>query len=184
MATSRGGPEVRRFIAQLPKQIETKVLRGAARVAANVVADEARRRLGGKRAKTASGAMVLIANAVKVVTRQVPGAIVAKVQLKGEGAYVGRWLEWGTAPHFITVQDSAREGRSVNRINRLAREGSLVIGTQFVGASVWHKGADASPFMRVSLDLRETEAIAAAQAYINSRVTRKGIIGDDEGDAS
>ncbi len=183
MATSRGGAEVRRFIAQLPNQLETRVLRGAARTAANVVADEARRRLGGKRAETAGGAMVLIADAVKVATRQVPGAVVAKVQLKGEGAYVGRWLEWGTAPHLITVHDSVREGRSVNRINRLAREGSLVIGSNFVGASVQHPGAQPSPFMRVSLDLRETEAIAAAQAYINSKVTRKGIIGDDEGDA-
>lgn len=184
MATSRGGADVRRFIAQLPKQIETKVLRGAAKAAANVVAEEAKRRLGNRRAETADGTSVLIADAIKVVSRQVPGAIVAKVQLKGPGAYVGRWLEYGTAPHLISVQDSAREGRSVNRINKLAREGSLVIGNQFVGASVWHKGAREVPFMRVSLDLREREAFAAAQSYINSRVTRKGIIGDDGGDAA
>lgn len=184
MATSSGGADVRRFIAQLPGQIEMKVLRGAARAAANVVANEAKLRLGNRRAKTGAGTSVLIADAVKVATRQVPGAIVAKVQLKGEGAYVGRWLEYGTAPHLISVQDSAREGRSVSRINRLAREGSLVIGNQFVGASVQHPGAQPQPFMRVSLDLREREAFAAAQSYINSKVTRKGIIGDDEGDAA
>lgn len=183
MATSRGGAEVRRYMAELPGQIERKVLRGAARAAADVVADEAKLRLGGRRADTGDGAEVLIADAVKVATRQEPGLIIAKIRLKGPGAYVGRWLEYGTAPHLISVADSVRQGRSVNRINRLAREGSLVIGDTFVGASVHHPGARPQPFLRVSLDTRESEAFAAAQSYINSKVTRAGIIGDDEGDA-
>lgn len=185
MATSRGGADVRRFLAQLPGQIETKVLRGAARVAAKVVAEEAKQRLGSKRAETATGASVLIADAVKVRTKLAPNAAaIGKVIMKGPGAYVAPWLEYGTAPHLISVADSVSEGRTVKRINKLAREGSLVIGDKFVGASVEHPGFDEMPFLRPSLDLRFNDAVAAAQAHINSKVTRKGIIGDDEGDAA
>jgi hypothetical protein len=184
MATSRGGSDVRRFIAQLPHQLEQKVLRGAGRAAGKVVQAEAKDRLGPRQAETASGTKVLIADALRVRTKQEPGRIVVRIQLKGPGAYVGRWLEYGTAPHLISVHDEVRDGMSINRINKLSREGSLKIGGKFVGASVMHDGAKRKPFMRISLDTRFDDAVAAAQSYINSRVTRSGIIAgpDAEGD--
>lgn len=168
MATVKGLSDVKRFIANLPGQLESKVLRGAARAAANVVADEARIRSISDE----------VTKAIKVSASSKGGRITAKVQVKGPGAYIAPWLEYGTAPHFISVDDSQRQGMSVNRINTLRKEGkSLVIGGKFVGDTVFHPGASAHPFLRVSLDTKEAEAIAAAQSYINSRVTKAGIVG-------
>lgn len=182
MATSRGKSDVVRFIAQQRALIEEKLLRGAGRAGAKVLREEARHRLGGRTAETSAGTKVLIADALKIVVRSKPGMITAKVILKGPGAYVGRWLEYGTRPHLISAHVEVREGRSINRINKLAREGSLVIGGKFVGASVWHDGAKKKPFMRVSLDTREADARAAMQTYINKHVTRKGIVIGKEGE--
>jgi hypothetical protein len=170
MATSKGSAGVKRFLSQIPADIETKVLRGAARAAANVVAEEARLRSISKE----------VTDAITVRGSTKGGQIVAKVQVVGKGAYLAPWLEYGTAPHLISVSDKAREGLSVNRINRLAKEGSLVIGGKFVGESVQHPGARAHPFLRPALDSKEAEAIAAAQSYINARVSRAGITGSAE----
>lgn len=188
MPTVRGAAEVKRFIAGLPAQLEAKVLRGAARAAANVVADEARSR----------SISPDVTGAIKVAVKVEDGRVVAKVQVKGQGAYMAPWLEYGTAPHFISVDDSQRAGRSAARINALEQEGSaliagarrvnnegpkgsIVIGGQFVGTTVHHPGARAHPFLRVSLDVKEAEALAAAQSYISARVTRAGISGIVEG---
>jgi len=171
MPTVRGASGVKRFIASLPAQLEAKVLRGAARAAANVVADEARSR----------SISPDVTAAIKVAVKAEDGRVVAKVQVKGPGAYIAPWLEYGTEPHFISVDDGQRGGISVNRINKKSKEGALVIGGQFVGATVHHPGARAHPFLRVSLDVKEAEALAAAQSYISARVTRAGITGTAEG---
>jgi hypothetical protein len=174
MASVRGSADVKRFLAQIPVDLETKVLRGAARAAANVVAEDAKRR----------SISQAVTDAIKVRGSTKGGHIVAKVQVVGKGSYLAPWLEYGTAPHLISVSDKAREGRSVNRINRLAKEGSLVIGGQFVGESVQHPGARAHPFLRPALDSQEGEAIAAAQSYINARISRAGITGSAEPEGS
>ena len=170
MGTSRGGADVRRFMAALPGQIERKVLRGAARAAANVVATEAKERSISSE----------VAGAVKVAVKAEEGRVVAKVQVKGPGAYIAPWLEYGTDPHFISVDESQRRGMSVGRVNRLGKEGSLVINGQFVGTTIHHPGARPHPFLRPALDAKEGEAIAAAQGFINARVRPAGITGDDE----
>lgn len=183
MATVRGRSEVQRFLAALPGQLEAKLLRGAARAAATVVADDAKTRLGGRHAVVSGDTKVLIADAIKVVTKNEPGRVIAKVQVKGPGAYVAPWLEYGTAPHFISVDDAQREGRSVNRINRLEKEGSLVIGGKFVGKTVHHPGARPHPFLRPALDTKRAEAIRAAQEHINARIGHNGgPLLADEGD--
>lgn len=171
MPVVRGKAAVRRFMGQLPSEIENKLLRGAARAAANVVAVEARDRSVSSE----------VSAAIKVRTAREDVLVIAKVQVRGPGAYIAPWLEYGTAPHFISVDDSQRGGMSVRRINKLEKEhGSLVIGGKFVGRTVWHPGAEAHPFLRVSLDLKEGEARAAAQRYINSRVGPSGITGAAE----
>jgi hypothetical protein len=176
MPTVKGRAEVRSFIGSLPGQIEAKLLRGAARAAANVVADEVRETTQSDEVR----------GAVKVATKREDGRVIAKVQAKGEGAWLAPWEEYGTAPHFISVDDSQRGGRSVARINRLAKEPgsshSLVIGGQFVGKTVFHPGARPHPVFRPALDRKEGEAISAAQSYINARVTPAGITGQPEGD--
>lgn len=175
MPKVRGRAEVRRFIEQVPAELKSKVLRGAARAAAKVVAEEAKERSISEQ----------VSNAIKVATSAKDGRVIAKVQVKGEGAFIAPWLEYGTDPHFISVDDSQRKGLSVARINKLQKDnpGSLVIGGTFVGTTVFHPGAQARPFLRPALDVKEAEAIAAAQAFINSRVTRAGIVGAaDQGD--
>lgn len=171
MPTVRGKAEVRGFIRRIPVELP-KVLRGAARAAANVVADEARERTQSHEVR----------GAIKVATAKGDGGtIIAKVQVKGPGSYLAPWEEYGTRPHLISVDESQRNGMSIGRINRLANEPgsnhSLVIGGNFVGQTVLHPGARPHPFLRPALDVKGPEAIAEAQAYINARVSRSGITG-------
>ncbi len=172
MVTVKGKSAVKAYIAAVPGQLQDRVLRGAARAAANVVADEAK-------ARTQSHE---VAGAIKVATRREEGRVIASVQVKGPGAYLAPWEEYGTAPHFISVDDSQRGGLSVRKINDQAKTGSLVIGGQFVGKTVYHPGAQPHPFLRPALDTKESEAMAAARGYIAARVGPAGITGTDEGD--
>lgn len=168
MPTVRGKSDVKRFIAQIPAELENKVLRGAARAGAKVVADEIKARTPSEDVR----------DGVRIRTQLGTGRIVVKIDVKpGWARSVGTWLEYGTAPHFITVDDSQREGMSAGRINKLGKAGTLVIGGKPVGKTVHHPGARPQPTFRPALDAKEGEAIAAAQGYINSRVTRSGIVG-------
>ncbi|HEY0130116.1 MAG TPA: HK97 gp10 family phage protein [Allosphingosinicella sp.] len=176
MPTVRGKEAVKSFIGLIPAELEDKVFRGAARAAATVVATEAK-------ARTHSSE---VRGAIKVsVRRPEAGQVLALVQVKGPGSYIAPWEEYGTAPHLISVDESQRGGMSIGRINRLAKDPdsnhSLVIGGKFVGKTVLHPGARAHPFLRPALDIKEAAAVAAAQGYINSRVTRAGITGGPEG---
>lgn len=191
MATRRGVPEMKRHLELLAEHLRSRVIPAAARAGAKVIAQEARDILGDRRAETAGGAKVLIADAVKVRMRRREGGVVARVTLDGPGAYVGNWLEYGTAPHFISVDASQSSGMTAARINkaeaggrrivggarRVRKDGekrSLVIGGKFVGSTVHHPGARPHPFMRPALDRKHDEAVVAAQAYIDRRLTRAG----------
>lgn len=95
------------------------------------------------------------------------------------------WQEYGTAPHFIRIDAVDRGGRSVGRINRQNKAarpegGSLVIGGTFVGPTVHHPGARAHPAFRPALDIKEGDAIAAAQRFVSRKITRAGIAAVDE----
>lgn len=177
MPTVKGQAETKRFMTRLPEEL-VKVLRGAGRAGANVIADEIK-------GNTPSEA---VRDGLRIRSRVKDGRILVKVDIKpGWGRSVGIWLEWGTDPHFISVDDSQRNGMSVGRINRLAKEPdaghSLVIGDKFVGKTVFHPGARPHPTFRPALDTKEAEAIAAAQGYIRARITRAGIVGGGvEGD--
>ncbi|TXI87766.1 MAG: HK97 gp10 family phage protein [Cupriavidus sp.] len=177
MPTVRGKSNVRSFIAGLPDEIERKLLMGAGRAAGKIVAEEARRLSLSQE----------VADNIVVRGKREPGRVEVRISVKGQWPNsVGNWLEWGTAPHFIRVDDSVREGRTARRLNELAKgEGSshsLVINGKFVGDTVLHPGAQAHPFLRPALDHKERDAIAAAQSYINARVTPGGIGGSAEAD--
>jgi len=170
MPSVKGQAEVERFIAGLPTQIEAKLLRGAARAGGKVLLDETKSR----------SPAAEVTEALTLRTNSEPGRIVVKVSVKGHWPRsLAIWAEYGTDPHFITVDDSQREGKSVRRINETGG-GSLRIGGKFVGKTVHHPGAKANPFMRPSLDLSAAAARAAMQTYVNARVTRGGIVGSDE----
>lgn len=175
MATSRGGADVRRFMQQLPAELEKKVLRGAARAGGKIILEEAKDR---SISHDVDEALVLRSKAEA-------GRITVKITLrKGWGYSVGRWLEYGTSPHFISVHEDERGGMGIRRINKLTKDGSLVIGGKYVGDTVFHTGAQPHPFLRPAFDIKGAEAKAAAQAYINAHVTRSGIIAgaEPEGD--
>ena len=177
MPVVRGKDAVMRFIANIPSEVQTKLLRGAAKAGATVIADEARHNVRSD----------IVRSAIKVTTRkEYAGRMLASVVVKGPGAYLAPWLEYGTDPHIIRVDESQRGGRSVRRINDLAKDAggnhSLVIGGKFVGDTVFHPGARPHPFLRPALDLKDAEARVAAQTYMDARVKSYGIVGTADAD--
>lgn len=175
MATVRGRAEISAFIASLPDQLKDKVLRGAARAGANVIAKEAKATVISKE----------VESAIKVATATEDGRIIGKVQVKGRGAYIAPWLEYGTDPHFVAVADSQRNGLSVRKVNEQTGDHeALKINGAFVTGTVFHPGARPHPFLRPALDIKEADALQAAQRYISTRITKAGVTGSDEGDAA
>jgi len=181
MATLKGRERVRRFLrVEVPEALEGNILRGAARAAGKVLADEARERTT---SDTVRGAIV-------VQPRHSDGVAKVVITVKGRWASsLAKWLEWGTAGHFISIDEAQRGGRGLLRINQQVREAggdrSLVIGGQFVGTTVWHPGASPHPFLRPSLDLKEAEAVSAAQKHVRARlgsIGRGRIRPEDDGD--
>ncbi|WP_404711488.1 HK97 gp10 family phage protein [Sphingomonas sp. MMS24-J13] len=172
MATSRGRAEVSQFLKDAPSSIR-RILIGAGRAGAKVIADEAKQRVTSDEVR----------GSIKTTVKEEKGRIVAKVQTKGKGAYIAPWLEHGTAPHFISVAADQRRGLSIGKVNERVKEGSLVIGGKFVGETVHHPGARPHPFLRPALDMKEQEAVQAAQNYINSKVAlmKRGAQIDDVG---
>lgn len=183
MAKRRSSSATRQAIKELPEVFLDRILPRAARAGAEVIADDARAALGGRRAETGGGAYVLIADSVKVKVKREGTLIRARIYLDGPGAYVGRWLEYGTDPHFITIDPTVRKGMTARRVNAKITDGdgdlkaTLLINGKPVGTSVYHPGAQAKPFLRPALDNREGDAIAAMQGYVTSRATRAGIAG-------
>jgi hypothetical protein len=167
MPTVRGRSEVKAFVEALPEKLDG-VVRGAARAGAEVIADEIRLRTHSDEVRTN----------LRIRTKKDDDEIVVKIDIKpGWARSVGIWLEYGTDPHFITVDDSQRDGKSAARINQLGKAGTLVIGGKPVGKTVHHPGARPYPAFRPALDVKAAEAISTAQGYINSRVSRSGIAG-------
>jgi hypothetical protein len=172
MPTSRGKAAVNAYFAETRRNLPN-LLRGAGRAGATVVADEIKETTPSDEVR----------DNVRIRTRLDGDIIKVRIDVKDRWANsVGIWLEYGTEGHFISVDDSQRRGMSVGRINERTREGSLVIGGNFVGSTVWHPGARPHPTFRPALDRKEADAIAAAQAYINTRVSRGRIIDASSGD--
>lgn len=173
MAKARGQADVRRYFDGLRADVVRSLLPGAARAGAKVIADEAR-------GKVTSDA---VREGVRTAVRADGGRVVARIYVaKGWALSVGIWLEYGTDPHYITVDDSQREGMSAGRINRLKKNaGTLVINGTPVGKTVLHSGARPHPFLRPALDTKESEALAVAQSHIDKRIRQGGIAQDSEG---
>lgn len=171
MPTTKGKARALAYVRALPERVADRLLSGAARAAIDVIADEAALRVTSDEVRD---------NLVKKVRRK-DGRIVATLSVKqGWARSLGTWLEYGTEGHFISVDARDNGGRSVRRTNELVRAGTLVIGGTPVGPQVWHPGARPHPFLRVSLDVRGSEAAAAAQSYINSQVAKRGQVGGGE----
>jgi hypothetical protein len=174
MAKVRGRTAVKQYLASLPQQMEG-VLRGAGRAGAAVVADEI---------KLLTPSSEVREN-LRIRSQSGDGRIVVRIDVKpGWARSLGIWLEWGTAPHFISVDDSQRLGLSVNKINKRVKDeggaASLLIGGKFVGTTVFHPGSQEHPAFRPALDAKGADAVRAAQGYINSRIVGGRIAGSVE----
>ncbi len=168
-ASLKGGNALKDFLASLPANLERNVLRGALKAGADEIAEGAREGCRSPEVRAT----------IKTMSRSENGVVVAKVQTKGDGAFKAPWLEHGTDPHFISVDAEQSGGRTIGRINRLAKGAdsnhSLVIGGKFVGDTVLHPGAKPYPFMRPALDQRQAAAITAIGAHIGLKMTKAGL---------
>jgi HK97 gp10 family phage protein len=144
----RGLKEINAFLQQLPAKIEKNVLRGGLRAGARVVQAEVK--------ATAPVATGQLRDGVKVSTGGKGGQVVAKVKLTGPHAFLGNWLEYGTAAHQITA----------------AKGGWLTIDGGYFKA-VDHPGMQARPFMRPALDGKAQAAVVAAAEYMKRRLATK-----------
>lgn len=150
----------------LPAQLAA-VLRGAGRAGAAVISDEVRR----------NSRSAVVAENLVTRTRPTNDQVRATITVKaGWPRSVAIWQEYGTVRHFITVDEKQSGGRTAARVNRLARQGVLVINGQPVGRTVEHPGAQAHPVFRPALDMKRAEAVAAARAYVASRIVGRVVV--------
>lgn len=180
----KGRAEMDAFLQTLAPKLGRSIVRGGMRELAKVVAEEARTRVNSDEVRGSIG----------VSGQMLPdGTIISKVRTKGKGAFIAPWLEFGTAAHFISVELDARPTTQTRRgvrkwsiglINKAAKRGSLIIGNQFVGASVYHPGARPTPFLRPAADVAIGAGIEAMAQYVRARLTKEGLSapGLDSGD--
>lgn len=139
-----GGKEIAALLAQLPVEVETKILGNGLAKGANVIRDEARARVRAK-----SG---LTRKAIKSSREKSDaGQVVAKVKLRGKHAFIGKFLEYGVAAHQIWV----RGGKE-----------TLVINGVPIGKRVLHPGFAPKPFLRPAFDAKAGEAVQAVASYL------------------
>ena len=153
----RGLKELDTFLAQLPNNIQYKLMRGALRAGINVIKDEVKANVPVKSGTLRAG--------IKVSTRSSRGVVSAKVKTTGKHAHIARWLEYGVAAHII----------------RPRRKKSLSFGGTAV-EGVNHPGLKPKPFMRPALDKRAQEALTVVAQQMKARLTKEGLQGANEVD--
>lgn len=137
----KGGKELHDLLQKLPVEVEVKLLRNAMGRAVKLLRDEAR-----AIAPLETGIMK---RAIKSTRNTKNGQVIAKVKMRGKHSYLGTFMEFGVAPHAITVRNG----------------GTLKINGQKVGKSVMHPGHTAKPFLRPTLDRFGEEAVNAMGKY-------------------
>jgi len=179
MPILKGREAEQRRRAEVPDKLR-KILRGAARAGASVIAEDAKQRVSSDAVRQ---------GVVLGRSKEQDDRITVKITVKeGWPRALGTWLEYGTSAHFISVDPNFAEGRTAARINKLdkdaAKEGrsgpgaTLVINGKPVGATVFHPGTSAEPWLRTARDVKAREAVSAAQDFINTRVRRSGLVSD------
>lgn len=167
----KGGPELLRLLDELPKNLERNVIRGGLRAGAKVIQQQAKANVPVQTGQ--------LKRAIGVGTRTAGSRISSYVKLRGSGSYLGLFIEYGVAPHLISVAEADKPVRNTRRgsrkvsigpINKMVKRGSLKIGEHFVGPMVMHPGHAPKPFLRPALDQKAEEAVNAMGAYIAHRV--------------
>ena len=150
-----GLAELQKFLDQLPVKLEKNILRGAMRAGAKEQLAEARLQVpiesGGKH----PGAL---RDSLRIKTSARRGVVKATVTAGSKLAFYARFVEFGTAAHFIKPK---------------ARKSLFFAG--IMAEVINHPGAKKRPFMRPALDLSAQKAVDAVGAYIRTRLTKEGI---------
>jgi HK97 gp10 family phage protein len=170
----KGLAELQKKLDEIPAKIEGNVMRGAMRYAMKPVKDVAELNIQSDTGELAAG--------LKIYTILKNGVVKSVLAARGSEGYRAMWLEFGTKPHFIKVQEeekkfnirrSAKLGvlvrESMTTINRRA----LQIGSNFVGPVVHHPGAKPHPFLRPALDSEAQNCVLRAGEYIKARLLKK-----------
>ncbi len=167
----KGGPELLRLLDELPKNLERNVIRGGLRAGAKVIQQHAKANVPVRTGQ--------LKRTIGIGTRAEGAKLSSYIKLRGKGSYLGVFVEYGVAPHLISVSNAympVRETRhgprpvSIGKMNKMLRRGNLKIGENFVGPVVMHPGHAAKPFLRPALDQKAEEAVNAMGAYIAHRV--------------
>jgi HK97 gp10 family phage protein len=144
----KGLKELNQFLQQLPAKIERNVLRGALRAGARPVQQQAKANAPKDTGQLAAG--------IKISTGGKGGTVIAKVKLTGKHAFLGPWMEYGTAAHRIVAKG----------------DGWLFFGGAFAKA-INHPGIQPRPFMAPALYSQATPAVVAAAEYMKKRLATK-----------
>lgn len=171
-----GGRELQEVLDTLPGKMQKNINRAGLRAGAVVLLAKVRENI-----PVDQGNLLRTAR----ISGRAKGAEVAvsvKVggKHKGVDAFYARFVEYGTRPHLIKVQDSERgvnrrTGRlvSMTTINRQQR--ALQIGGNFVGPVVSHPGSRKKAFMRPAVDEKLPEALRAITNKIRERLNKQGL---------
>lgn len=149
-----GGRELAEALKQMPRQLQQNVMRQALRAGAKVIQTKARELV-----PVDTGDLK---NSLKIGTSSRRREVRSTVATKGKGAYIARFIEFGTAPHLI-------KGRNGGTLKFTARDGNTV-----ETLSVNHPGIKAKPFLRPSLDSESNKAIVAVGEKIRERLANGG----------
>lgn len=189
----KGLSELQKFLDQLPAKLEANVMRGALRSGAKIIeaAAKANVSVSPPANKTFGGYAGALRDSIRVSARIYGGGrVTASIKAGGKNKKTGadvfyaKWVEFGTRPHLISVQEdekninirrSVKFGRvmkeSLTTINRRV----LKIGNTFIGPTVKHPGSQPRPFMRPALDGQAQNAVVATAEYIKKRLTKEGL---------
>ena len=141
-----------RALQQFPLRVQQNAAKRAVRQGVNVLRDEARVRAPKKSGKLAA--------AIKTTVSMRGNVTVGRVRLKGEHAFLGRFIEYGVTPHFIRA--GAKKGDQIHNGSGEA----MKIGSQFVTGTILHPGSAPRPFMRPALDAKALEAADAVRGAL------------------
>lgn len=145
-----GGKELAEALKQMPKQLQQNVMRQALRAGAKVIQDKAKELV-----PVDTGDLK---KSIKIGTSSRGKEVRSTVATKGDGAYIARFIEFGTAAHLI-------KGRNGGMLKFTARDGNTV-----ETMSVNHTGIKAKPFLRPALDSESNKAIMAVGERIRERL--------------
>ncbi|WP_225782666.1 HK97-gp10 family putative phage morphogenesis protein [Xenophilus sp. Marseille-Q4582] len=166
-----GLKELGKLLGDLPEKLQRNVMRGALRAGAAPILREAQALVPVDQGE--------LKKSLRVSARVKQGVPTASVKTD---EFYAKFVEYGTAPHIVTVDPEKAPKRSTRRglqqvsvrtLNRMVKRGSLKIGDALVGATVEHPGAKAKPFMRPALDTQASAALVATGEYIKKRLATK-----------